>query len=351
MSRPVSRSQCFRLRSPEISKSSRLPLISILLCGLLWSPPAQAIEIPEPEPGFYAPTALALLNYNRRVCDDIAGRVAERWHQFPEGTAETERRIQEWVTESSLSDLAAGRAASDIVRDLLPQARSETDAETAGSLGRLHELETELCDTVALPLGPLEDFERRVDGLLERIQREEEELGRLLVVPEDILAKSLEPYLRPIQLAAFEAEAEYRDYLESLRPKPQGPTHQDLMVEWHRRYAAAAQPTKNALRDYLVARNANDTREMAKACREISAAVIPFLKQDDYFRIPVPQLPASKGYKWVVLESLQRAYKEMRELAINCSAGRSRETVEHLQAMQEQLAEAAGYLARFSLQP
>lgn len=319
--------------------------------GLLFSvQPVGAIEIPEPEDGYWAPSALALLDHHRQLCDGIADKVVAHWQ--PLGDAEgVERKIQDWVTDHSLSDLAAGREAGDIIGGLLPRARAETDTETAAALERLHELTNELCDTVALPLGPLEAFDGQISDLLGKIDREEDELGRLLVVPDDVLEQALAPYLKPIQLAAFEAEAEYLDYLESLRPEPEGPTHRDLMVAWHQRYTTASQPTKNALRDYLVARQDNDVRGMAAACREISSEVIPLLKRDILFEIPIPQLPASKGYKMELFDSLYQGYRQIRNIATHCLAGRSRETVEALQAMQEELGEAANYLSKFSLQP
>ena len=343
----------FRLSSPLRVRLGRrsTALFALLLLVVLGIPTgSSALDVPEPEKGYWAPTALALLEYHRRLCDGIAGRVVAHWRGLGERD-DAEQRAQDWVTEESLSDLVAGRAASDIIRTLLPEARAETDAETAASLERLHELENELCDTVALPLGPLEDFDHRVTDLLEKMDREKEELGRLLVVPDEVLSQALEPYLKSIQLAAFEAESEYLDYLESLRPQPVGPSHQDLMMAWHRRYTAATQGTKDALKDYLIARQSNDVQGMAGACREISAEVIPLLREESLFDIPVPQRPASKGYKMLRLGSLYQAYREIRNVATHCLAGRSRETVEALQAMQKELGESAAYLAKFSLQP
>lgn len=325
--------------------------VALLVTSIGFAASTAAVDIPQPQPGLYAPTALALLDYNHDLCAGIAETEITFWRSLSGDTEYQEERVRKRVTEVSLSDLAAGRAAADIIRDLLPRARSETDVETGASLRRLFDLDRELCDTVALPIGPREAFEEQVADILARVEREKEELGRLLVVPDADLAEMLEPYLKPIQLAGFEAEAEYLEYLEAQKPKPRGPSHRDYMRGWHQKYAVAVQPTKVALRDYFTARQKNDFKTMAKACRTISSEVIPLLKQRELFLIPMPQLPASKGYKYVEFEALLEAYKELRAMASDCSSGRSRETLEHLNAMQGKLAESAQFLQKFELAP
>lgn len=309
------------------------------------------VAFPEPQQGYWAPTTLALLDYNKRICDGIAGRVVGFWQGLDGSEEQKLERVQSLLVEDSLSDLAAGRSASDIIRSFLPRSRRETDSETGAALERLYELEKTLCDTVASPSDPLVVFEDKLQRLLDQIEREEEELGRLLVVPDEQLRSLLEPYLQPIQLAGFEAQNEYLDYLETLKPKPKQATVRDRVVEWHRYYSQQVQPTKAALGNYIKARKENDFGGMSKACREISAEVIPLLKKDAVFSPPKQLLPKSRGIQPQFYQPLYDAYVALRTMATHCSAGRSREVIESLSEMQSQLQESAAYLSRYSVKP
>jgi hypothetical protein len=293
---------------------------------------------------------MALLDYNRNACDALAGRVIARWQGWGDSDDGLEK-ARDYLVNHELTELAASRAAGDITRSLLTPARSEAGAETVSSLERIAGLVQRLCDTVAWPTGGRGDFETAVRGLLDRIETEEEELGRLLVMTEEEKKAALDPYLTPIQLAGVEAQSEYLDYLESIKPEDRGPTVPELIHAWHRRYAAATAPTKKALGDYLKARGENDNRGMAEACRKILAAVIPVLRDEDNFKLPVRLIPASRGIAMQLYFPLHLAYDEIRELAVDCTAGRSREVQDHFDEMQKQLQITAQYLAKYSLAP
>ncbi len=325
--------------------------LAVGLCGLLpASPVVAAAAVPQPEPGRAPATVLALLDYNRNLCDVLAGKVILRWQRWGDSDAALEK-VRDYLVQRQLSELAAARAAGDITRSLLDRARSEAGAETGAALERLADSVRSLCDTVAWPATERAEFETRVRGLLDRIESGEEELGGLLVVPEEELEAALDPYLTPIQLAGVEAQDEYLDYLESLKPKARGPTLTELMQAWHRRYSAATAPTKESLGKFLAARNQNDSRAMAAACRELLAAVIPVLRDEGNFELPKRLLPASRGFGIELYPPLQLAYDEIRELAVDCSAGRSREVLNHMNEMQKQLQIAAQHLAKYSLAP
>lgn len=312
---------------------------------------ARDIDVPPPQPGLWAPTTLALLGYNKDICDGIAGRVLSYWASLSGPNEEQIEKVQNRLLNDSLADLAAGRAASDIIHSFLDQARRETDSETGASLERLYELEKSLCDTVASPSVPRPELEARLQKLLDQIEREEEELGRLLVVPDDQLRSLLEPYLQPIQLAGFEAQNDYLDYLETLKPKPVEVTVQDKMVQWHAAYTQTVRPTKQALGDYLRARKNNDFAAMSAACREILKEVIPLLRRKEVFSPPKQLLPKSRGIQPQLLPPLMDAYTSMRVMATHCAAGRSREVIESLHEMQSHLQEAAAYLRPYSVAP
>ncbi len=319
------------------------------LCAVLPHPIAAA-RLPEPEPGQAPQTVLAILDFNRNLCDELAGKVGDRWRRWGDSDSALER-VRDYLIRHELSELASARAAGDITRTLLSRVRSEAGSETSASLERFTELVRDLCDTVAWPTGGREDFEGAVRRLLDRIESEEEELGGLVVVNEAEKRAALEPYLTPIQLAAVEAQSEYLDYLESIKPEDRAPTVPELMQAWHRRYSAATAPTKQALGKVLAARNENDSRAMAGVCRELLAAVIPVLRDEKNFKLPSRLVPASRGIAFEVYEPLKTAYDEIRELAVNCSAGRSREVVNHLNEMQKQLQISARHLAKYSLAP
>jgi hypothetical protein len=300
------------------------------------------VAAPLPPAGKAAATVLALLTYNREQCDGIAGKLVAHWQGLSTSPAAQLETMRQRVVDVELSTLASARAASDLVGRLLSRVRQEEARSDAGdSLGRLHALIIELCDTVAFPSGPREAFESEVATVLDRIEREEAELGRLLVVPEAELKSALEPYLGYVQLAGVEAEGEYRDHLDSLKPPPKQPTFQELMEAWHRGYAQAVIPTKQALGRYLRGRHDNDSSMIRTSCREILAAVIPLLRNERAFEAPLP----------AVVKPLRRAFKELQSMASECTAGRSREMEDHYREMQIQLADAAGQLAEFSLKP
>ncbi|MCP3960175.1 MAG: hypothetical protein GY719_20210 [bacterium] len=319
-------------------------VISWAVCALLGLPltaRAQTDDVPDPTDGKWALTTLALLEYNRELCDGIAGKVLAYWSGLSAGPDAQLDSVRRYVVDRELSNLAIGRAASDLVYDFLPDVAAEAGSETGSTLTRLYGLQVQLCDSVAYPKSGRDEFEAEVRRLLDRIEREGAELGRLLVAPEDVLDDALLPYLGHVQMAGVEAEGEYRDYLESLKPPPALPTLQDLMQAWHRSYARAVGPTKQALARYLQGRQKNDGPLIRTACRELSAAVIPLLRNERVFEAPADG----------VHEPLQRAFVEIKLLASECSAGRSREMETHYGAMQQQLGAASRVLAEFSLRP
>ncbi len=304
-------------------------------------PAAASDDVPPPAAGKAAQTTLALLGYNRELCDGIAGRLVAHWGKLGSTTPSQLETLRQRVVERELSNLASARATADLVENFLPRVLDEAGSETGAFIERLHRLEIELCDTVAFPDGSRQAFETELAKILDRIEGEEAELGRLLVVPEDVLKNALAPYLGHLQLAGVEAEGEYLDYLEGLKPPPELPTRQDLMNAWHRRYAPAVVPTKQALGKYLQGRRNNDSVLIRTACREISATVIPLLRNDPVFQAPEPKIGPA----------LRRAFFELKAMASECTAGRSRETEIHYREMQSRLSAAAGLLAEFSLKP
>ena len=328
------------LQRPAPPRRAAWNLIGLLLC-LPAAAAAESEDLPELAAGQRDKTILALLDFNRVLCDGIAGKVIAHWQGLA-GTPEAElEAVRQFVVNRELSDLAQSREAADIVESLLGDAGGGGGRETVAALERLQQLGVELCDTVAYPKESREHFEDELARILDRIEQEEAELGRLLVVPKAEREDALAPYLGRIQMAGVEAEGEYRDYLESLKPPPRLPTQQELMEAWHLRYSTAVQPTKQALAKYLAGRRANDVRMIGTACREISAAVIPLLRNDRVFVAPEEKL----------YQPLHRAFVEIKLLASECVAGHSREVEEHYGSMQTQLATASGLLAKFSLRP
>ncbi|MEM9553741.1 MAG: hypothetical protein AAGC60_05755 [Acidobacteriota bacterium] len=320
---------------------------ALLLLGLLAGPlvataGAATPKVDDPADGDYAPTVLALLHHQRDICDGIAGSVLQRWTGL-DGSEETQERIvRDMVLERKLSELTAARSTADLVDRFLPDARSERGGETAASLERLAELTRTLCDTVALPTAPRDGFRDAVATSLDRIEREEQELGRLLVVPDAALAEALEPYLLAIELAGIDAEGEYLRYLESRRPKPQAPTMRELMQVWHRdTYAPSVAPTKAALAAYLKARREQDSRGIGTSCRELASAVATLLQNDQVFSAPDEKVRAP----------LHRAFIELRGLATQCNAARWREIDAHWAAAQQHLGAANQRLSRWGLRP
>ncbi len=294
-----------------------------------------------PPTGWAAMTVLALLSYNREQCDGIAGKLVARWRGLSASPATQLETVRQWVVDRELSTLASARSASDLIVSFLPRVREEARRDVGDSLERLHASMTDLCDTVAFPNGSRETFESQMAAILDRIEREEAELGRMMPVAESDLKNALASYLGHIQLAGVEAEGEYRDYLDSLKPPPEQPTFQERMEAWHRGYARAVLPTKQALGKYLRGRQTNDSSLIRTSCREILGAVIPLQRDDLALEAPLP----------AVVVPLRNAFRELQSMASECTAGRSREMEVHYREMQIQLAAAAEHLAEFSLKP
>ena len=321
--------------------------LGIFIAGTLVAPSsvgASGPEAPDPPEGQWAAATIALLHHQKDTCDVLAVRILDHWRTLPalDATEKDEERIREYVLAAQISDLAASRRAGDLVDRFLPGVRAETNAETSASLRRLHGLTTELCDGVALPVAPKERFEEKVTEILDRIEVEQAELGRLLVVPTEAEEAALEPYLLPIQIAGIEAEGEYLAYLESLRPKEKEPTIQERMAAWHRAiYTPAVTPAKKAFGAYLSARQKKDPRGMSRACREISSTVSVLLRSKEAFDSPDPRLA----------EPLRRIYVAMRQMSKECSAGRAREIEARFTELQAKLQDAGKQMARYRLRP
>ncbi len=318
-----------------------LAMVAAAMVAALLVTPCGAVDVAPPAVGMAATTTLALLRYNRELCDGIAGKMVNHWHGLSSSPGAQLEAMRQLVVDRELSTLASARATSDLVETFLPRVREETHSKTAAALKRLHAMEIELCDTVAYPSGGREQFEARLATILDQIESEETDLGRLLAATEDALQDALGPYLGYVQIAGIEAEGEYRDYLDSLRPPPRQPTLQELMEAWHHGYSQVTLPTKKALGKYLRGRRDNDSVMIRTACREIQAAVIPPLRNDRAFEAPAPN----------IAKPLRRAFVELRQMASECTAGRSREVQSHYHETQVQLASASALLAEFSLKP
>ncbi len=326
--------------------TSRQRLAALLAAGLLAlvpaAPPAAAAP-PDPNGDQVVPTVLSLVRFKHRSCDRIAGRVLDQWQKGGGSAEAQEERARDYVLHSELSDLAASRAAADFVARLLPKVKAAVNLETHGTMTRLDAAVTNLCDTVALPTGPFEQFRRRLGEILERIEREEAELGRLVVIPSAAtLEAAIEPYLESIQLAGLAAESEYQEYLESLRPKAPKATFTDHMRAWHAQtYLPAVAPSKAAWGKYLQAREKLDSRGMSTACRELSQALIPLLRDPRPFKGPEPKLE----------EPLRLIYVDLRSLATACTAGNSTQMNRHWAEFNARLQTASEALQRYGLQP
>ena len=322
----------------------RSTVLAAFLATVLAAPCAAQddVDAPMPPAGKAAETVLALLTYSREQCDGIAGKLVTAWRRLSSSPATQVETMRQWVVDHELSTLASAREASDLVQDqFLPRAREEASRDVADYLGRLQVLMVELCDTVALPSGPREAFESEVAEILDQVDRQETELGSLLPVSEEDLKSALGSYLGNVQLAGVAAEGEYRDYLDSLKPPPKQPTFQELMEAWHGGYSRAVMPTKQALGKYLRSRQNNDSAQIRLSCREILAVVIPLLRDERALEAPLPAVGVA----------LRAAFSELRSMATECTAGRSREMEVHYRKMQVKLADAAGHMAEFSLTP
>lgn len=304
---------------------------------------AAAAAPPEPAKGQLVPTVLSLIRFKHSSCDRIAGRVLDQWSKLGGSVEDQEEHVRDYVLKSELSDLAASRAAADFLAKLLPRAKNEVNGETLGTLTRLDTAVTTLCDTVALPTGPLADFRRKLDEALGKVEREETELGRLLVIPSSAtLELAIEPYLEGIQLAGLAAESEYQQYLESLRPKKAKTTFNELMRAWHAQvYLPAVTPAKTAWGKYLAAREKLDSRGMNAACRELSQALIPLLRDNTPFKSPEPKLE----------EPLRAIYVELRAVAGHCTAGNSGQMNRSWADFNAKLQQVSTDMQRYGVQP
>ncbi|MCP4655373.1 MAG: hypothetical protein GY856_08135 [bacterium] len=323
------------LRRHRMQASVLLLALCATFGHLLAAQPAAA-AIPPPQAGREAATVLALLRHSHGLCSEVGTRLLTYW-RGPRG----QDALDNYVLNQATSEISEARSAADFVRRFLPQARRETDAETAAALERLYELETSLCNTVASPRPPREEFEAGLQEILERIESKEGELGRLLVATEEEVQKALEPYLEPLERAGVEAEREHQAYLESTRAKPSPPTLKELMTAWHQRYAQGAQPTKLALSKYLRARQEHDARAIGVACREMLVAVLPLLDNREFLQAPDSRVETS----------LRGAYREIQRWAGHCASGRFTEVEKHYERMQQHLTKATALLAGYELRP
>lgn len=332
-------------RISSLCPPSRLAVLALgaLAAGL--SPSALAETPPPPPARGEAPvTTLSLLYHQRETCDTISGEVIGYWRDLAGDPSAQEATVRDFVLERQISDLAASRAAADLVERFMPRAQQEaTSSETASSLRRLAGLARELCDAVALPTGPLDRFEAKIRDLLDRIEVEQKELGRLLVVPEDARVEAaLQPYLGYIQIRGLQAQAEYLVYLESIREVPTGPTMTQRMQEWSRDvYSPAVAPAKRAFAAYLEARKARDASAMLQTCRQLTSPVIRLLRDDATFSPPDPR----------VAEPIRAIYEAMRGLGPHCTTGREQEVQEQLATIQKRLREASQALERYGIRP
>lgn len=313
----------------------------LALLGLAAAP--LAADPPAPARDQMVPTAMSLIRFKRSGCDRIAGRVLDHWSKLGGSVEDQEERVRDYVLKSELSDLAASRAAADILAKLLPRVKSEVSGEAHGSMTRLDGAVTSLCDTVALPTGPLEAFRSKLSEILGKIDREETELGRLVVIPSSAaLEAAIEPYLETIQLAGLAAESEYQQYLESLRPKARKATFNDLMRAWHTQvYLPAVTPSKAAWGKYLAARTKLDSRGMSAACRELSQALVPLLRDPSVFKSPEPKLE----------EPLRQIYVQLRVVAGHCTSGNAGQLNRAWADLDGKLKAASEALQRYGLQP
>jgi hypothetical protein len=332
--------------SPANGSASTLLLLVALMAALMAALPAlpslaARTPLPEPPPGETVNVLVALIRFQRAACDQGAGKVLEFWAQAQSADQDLAR---DFVLKNLGADLASGRAAADIIGRLMPRVRAENGAETDATIRRLAATVTKICDEVALPTGPLAQFRARLNDIYERIDLEESELGRLVVLPDArSLDLAIEPYLVPLQMAAIDAEAEYLAYLQSLRPKERKITLTEQIVGWHQAvYTPAVTPTKTLLGRFLQARAKNDGPAMAQTCRELSAASIALMRQPQVFKAPGDAK---------IEDPLKRSYIEIRGMATECAAGRFRETEAHYAAMQTRLQEAATILSRYGLRP
>ena len=319
----------------------------LVLCLTSWvavAHDARAESLPLPAAGKEAATVLALLDYQFQGCEQLSEGISTRWNRMAGSPEHQEQRIRDWILQSHTGEMASFRKAGDLADALLDQVQPNIRREAGASLRRMAEHTGRLCDLVAVPVAPFQSFQLETSDTVEKIEREVRELGRLVLSDEKRMAEAITPYLPTIQMAAMEAEGQYMDFLEAEKPKePEGPTPAQLMQHWHQElYTPATIPAKRALASYLKAQQERN-RGVGSACRDLSRALIPILKDTSQVFAAAPD-PA-------VVEPLRRAYAEMQALAVDCNAARVQHAQVHLEKTRGLLAEAATVLAPYGISP
>lgn len=337
--------QRFESQVCSIGVCSSLLALAICLTGTVAvAQTARAESLPIPAAGKEAVTVLALIDYQFQGCELLSEGITTRWDRMAGSPEHQEQRIRDWILQSHTGEMASLRKAGDLAEELLDQVQPKIRREAGASLRRMAEHTGRLCDLVAVPVAPFESFQLETLETVEKIEREERELGRLVLSDEKRMAEAITPYLPTVQMAAVEAEGQYMDFLETEKPKePEGPTPAQLMQHWHDEiYAPATLPAKRALAAYLKAQRERN-RGVGSACRDLSRALIPILRDTSNVFATVPD-PA-------VIEPLRRAYAEMQALAVDCNAARVQRAQEHLDKTRFLLAEAAAVLAPYGIAP
>lgn len=320
----------------------RAALTALAVLVLVSAPTAGAgPAVPEPAPGRWARTSLALLGSGQMRCTEIGEGILRHWSSLsgsPEGQRDA---LDQYVLRETTPGMAAAREALDIARRFLAKTTQESDVDTASALLQLFEASTALCNTVAQPAPPRADFEATFAKLREDVAVAERQLSRLVAASPEDLSQDLGPYLPALRQAAVLAEEKNRRDLAIEPEQVAGPSLEDLMVAWHESYSQAVAPTKLALRHYLEARRANDGQGIQDSCRDLLTQVQDVLDHPQIFRAP------DEG----VTEPLQAVYRAMRLLGGQCTAGRFDQVDEQYSRMTRFLQDAAEVLAPYHLQP
>lgn len=330
--------------SPAAQRSSLVALAICLSGTVALAQSARAETLPLPAAGKEAVTVLGLLDYQFQGCEQLSRGISTRWDRMAGSPEHQEQRIRDWILQSHTGEMASYRKAGDLADDLLDEVQQKIRREAGASLRRMADHTGRLCDLVAVPVAPFESFQLETLEAVEKIERETRELGRLVLSDEERMAEAVAPYLPKIQMAAVQAEGQYQDFLDTEKPKePEGPTPAQLMQHWHREvYTPATLPSKRALGSYLRAQQERN-RSVGSACRDLSRALIPVLKDTSqvFSSAPDPK----------VVDPLRRAYAEMQALAVDCNAARLQRAQTHLNRTRGLLAEAAAVMAPYGIQP
>ncbi len=302
---------------------------------------AAGATVPDPPSGLWARTSLALLGHSQERCAGIGEGILQHWGTLSGSTERQRNALDRYVLRRTTADMSAAREALDVARRFLATTTRESDADTGSALLRLYEAATGLCNAVAQPAPPRADFEARLAEIRQKVEDAERTLGRLVAASPEDLADDLAPYLPALQEAADRAEEKNRRDLAVEPEKVTGPTLQERMVTWHQGYTQAVTPTKLALRRYVEARRANDSRAIQASCRELLTHVQAVLDQPGIFQAP----------DGVVTEPLLAVYRSMRLLGGQCTAGRFGQVDEQYSRMTNSLRKAAEALAPYRLQP